>query len=371
MKILYVTTISASMNAFFKAHIEMLVNEGHSVELACNDANWPIDDFYYTLGCRYHHVDFSRSPLSLDNLKAYGQLKNIIINGGYDIVHCHTPNAAVITRLVCRKLRKKNKLKVFYTAHGFHFYKGAPKLNWLVYYPIEKLCSRFTDKLITINQEDYELAKSKFKAKEVCYVPGVGIDLSRFENVEVDRTEKRREIGVPEDAFLLVSVGELNENKNHQVIIRAMAKLGNPNIHYAIAGVGDKKEYLEELAQTLGVSDRLHLLGYRRDIPELNTAADAFCFPSHREGLGLAAIEAMACGLPIITSNVHGINDYSIDGVTGYKCSPTDAEGFASAIKKICKDFEFTEKMKTQNKIYAQKYETSKILPVMREIYNI
>ena len=371
MKILYVTTISASMNAFFKAHIEMLVNEGHSVELACNDANWPIDDFYYTLGCRYHHVDFSRSPLSLDNLKAYGQLKNIIINGGYDIVHCHTPNAAVITRLVCRKLRKKNKLKVFYTAHGFHFYKGAPKLNWLVYYPIEKLCSRFTDKLITINQEDYELAKSKFKAKEVCYVPGVGIDLSRFENVEVDRTEKRREIGVPEDAFLLVSVGELNENKNHQVIIRAMAKLGNPNIHYAIAGVGDKKEYLEELAQTLGVSDRLHLLGYRRDIPELNTAADAFCFPSHREGLGLAAIEAMACGLPIITSNVHSINDYSIDGVTGYKCSPTDAEGFASAIKKICKDFEFTEKMKTQNKIYAQKYETSKILPVMREIYNI
>lgn len=369
MKILYVTTISASMNAFFKAHIEMLVNEGHSVELACNDANWPIDDFYYTLGCRYHHVDFSRSPLSLDNLKAYGQLKNIIINGGYDIVHCHTPNAAVITRLVCRKLRKKNNLKVFYTAHGFHFYKGAPKLNWLVYYPIEKLCSRFTDKLITINQEDYELAKSKFKAKEVCYVPGVGIDLSRFENVEVDRTEKRREIGVPEDAFLLVSVGELNENKNHQVIIRAMAKLGNPNIHYAIAGVGDKKEYLEELAQTLGMSDRLHLLGYRRDIPELNTAADAFCFPSHREGLGLAAIEAMACGLPIITSNVHGINDYSIDGVTGYKCSPTDAEGFASAIEKLFKNRDLIEEINSSNREYIKKYAIEEINPIMKSIY--
>lgn len=371
MKILYVTTISLTMNSFFKPHIKMLVEEGHKVDIACNFSDLELNGLYRELGCGFYQIDFSRSPLSLDNLKAYKQLKEVIKNGGYDIVHCHTPNAAVITRLVCRKLRKKNKLKVFYTAHGFHFYKGAPKLNWLVYYPIEKFCSRFTDKLITINQEDYELAKSKFKAKEVCYVPGVGIDLSRFENVEVDRREKRREIGVPEDAFLLVSVGELNENKNHQVIIRAMAKLGNPNIHYAIAGVGDKKEYLEELAQTLGVSDRLHLLGYRRDIPELNTAADAFCFPSHREGLGLAAIEAMACGLPIITSNVHGINDYSIDGVTGYKCSPTDAEGFASAIEKICKDFEFTEKMKTQNKIYAQKYETSKILPVMREIYNI
>ena len=337
--------------------------------MACNYNDCELDSLYSQLGCNFFQIDFSRSPLSLDNLKAYKQLKEVIKNGGYDIVHCHTPNAAVITRLVCRKLRKKNKLNVFYTAHGFHFYKGAPKLNWLVYYPVEKLCSHFTDKLITINQEDYELAKSKFKAKEVCYVPGVGIDLSRFENVEVDRREKRREIGVPEDAFLLVSVGELNENKNHQVIIRAMAKLGNPNIHYAIAGVGDKKEYLEELAQTLGVSDRLHLLGYRRDIPELNIAADAFCFPSHREGLGLAAIEAMACGLPIITSNVHGINDYSIDGVTGYKCSPTDAEGFASAIEKLLKNRDLIEKTNSSNKEYIKKYSINEIVPKVKFIY--
>ena len=369
MKILYVTTISLTMNSFFKPHIKMLVEQGHKVDIACNFSDLELNGLYRELGCGFYQIDFSRSPLSLDNLKAYKQLKEVIKNGGYDIVHCHTPNAAVITRLVCRKLRKKNKLKVFYTAHGFHFYKGAPKLNWLVYYPVEKLCSRFTDKLITINQEDYELAKSKFKAKEVCYVPGVGIDLSRFENVEVDRREKRREIGVPEDAFLLVSVGELNENKNHQVIIRAMAKLGNPNIHYAIAGVGDKKEYLEELAQTLGVSDRLHLLGYRRDIPELNTAADAFCFPSHREGLGLAAIEAMACGLPIITSNVHGINDYSIDGVTGYKCSPTDAEGFASAIEKLLKNRDLIEKTNSSNKEYIKKYSINEIVPKVKFIY--
>ena len=148
-----------------------------------------------------------------------------------------------------------------------------------------------------------------------------------------------------------------------------MAKLGNPNIHYAIAGVGDKKEYLEELAQTLGVSDRLHLLGYRRDIPELNTAADAFCFPSHREGLGLAAIEAMACGLPIITSNVHGINDYSIDGVTGYKCSPTDAEGFASAIEKLLKNRDLIEKTNLSNKEYIKKYSINEIVPKVKFIY--
>lgn len=171
MRILYVTTISLTMNSFFKPHIEMLVHEGNKVDIACNYSDLALDDLYKDLGCKYHQIDFSRSPLSLDNVKAYSQLKKLIEKGKYDIVHCHTPNASVIARLVCRKFRKKNGLKVFYTAHGFHFYKGAPKLNWLVYYPIEKICSYFTDKLITINREDYQLAKKKMKAKEVCYVP--------------------------------------------------------------------------------------------------------------------------------------------------------------------------------------------------------
>ena len=369
MKILYVTTVSSTMNAFFKAHVDMLVKEGHSVDLACNDAGWPIDCFYEMLNCQYHHVDFSRSPLSGNNIKACGQLKRVIKGINYDIVHCHTPNAAVITRLVCREFRKKNGLKVFYTAHGFHFYKGAPKLNWMLFYPIEKFCSRFTDKLITINTEDYELAKRKFKAKEVHYVPGVGVDLSRFKNVQVDRAAKRREIGVPEDAFLLLSVGELNENKNHQVIIKALARLNNPNVHYAIAGVGDKREYLLELASKLGVSEQVHLLGYRKDIPELNYSADVFCFPSLREGLGLAAIEAMACGVPLITSNVHGINDYSIDGVTGYKQAPLDVDGVWNAMTHLLANSSLRMKMGQGNIERAQKYSVENIIVRMKELY--
>ena len=369
MKILYVTTVSSTMNAFFKMHIDMLVREGHSVELACNDAGWQIDSFYETLGCRYHHIDFSRSPLSLDNLKSYGQLKKVVSDGGYDIVHCHTPNASVITRLVCRKFRKKNGLKVFYTAHGFHFYKGAPKLNWIVYYPIEKFCSRYTDKLITINREDYNLAKEKFSAGEVCYIPGVGIDLSRFENIKVDRVAKRKEIGVPEDAFLLLSVGELNENKNHQIIIKALARIDDSNVHYAIAGVGDKKDCLLSLAKELGVSDQVHLLGYRKDIPELNHSADAFCFPSYREGLGLAAIEAMACGLPVVTSNVHGINDYSIDGTTGYKCSPSSDEEFSKNIQKLMSDRDKCEAIGEYNKSFVKMYDINLIVEELKNIY--
>lgn len=371
MKVLYVTTIGKTMR-FFEPFIKILVGEGHQVELATNEINSPVPECYQEWMCIFHQIDFSRSPLSPDNIKAYGQLKKVIESGNYDIVHCHTPNASAITRLVCRRFRKKNGLKVFYTAHGFHFYKGAPKLNWLVFYPIEKFCSRFTDKLITINKEDYELAKNRFHAGQVHYVPGVGIDLSRFENIQVDRNAKRQEIGVPEDAFLLISVGELNENKNHQVIIKALAKLNDPNVHYAIAGVGDKKDYLLELAKELGVSEQVHLLGYRKDIPELNYSADVFCFPSHREGLGLAAIEAMACGLPLITSNVHGINDYSDDGVTGYKCAPTDVEGFAECIGKMLSDADKSRtKVGNHNKKLAKKYEIAQIVPLMRSIYEL
>lgn len=334
MRILYVTTISLTMNSFFKPHIEMLVREGHHIDLACNYGEQALDGMYDELGCNSYQIDFSRSPLSADNIKAYGQLKRLIKNGGYDIVHCHTPNAAAITRLVCRKARKKKGLRVFYTAHGFHFYKGAPRLNWLVYYPVEKLCSRFTDKLITINKEDYELAKRKFKAKYIYYVPGVGVDLSRFGNIQVDTKSKRKEIGVPENAFLMLSVGELNENKNHQVVIRALARLNDHSVHYAIAGVGDKKDYLLALANELGVSGQLHLLGYRKDIPELNHSADLFCFSSLREGLAVSVIEAMACGLPIACSRIRGNTDL-IDENGGRIFDALSVEAAKNAIASI------------------------------------
>lgn len=370
MRILYVTTIGLTM-IFFKDLVRELIDEGHTVDIACNENEYKVDDGYQKMGCRVYQIDCSRSPIDKGNLKAYKQLKKVIENGNYDIVHCHTPNASVITRLVCMKFRKMNGLKVFYTAHGFHFYKGAPLKNWIIYYTIEKFCSRFTDKLITINQEDFTLAKEKMRAKEVHYVPGVGVDLLKFENVQVDRAAKRREIGVPENAKLLLSVGELNENKNHQVIIKALAKLNDANVHYAIAGNGDKKEFLLTLAQELGVQEQVHLLGFRKDIPELNYCSDVFCLPSHREGLGLAAIEAMACGLPIITSNVHGINDYSKDGVTGYKCAPNDVNGFARAIGELTCNSSLTEKMGEHNKKYVKKYEVSVIIQRMREVYEI
>lgn len=371
MRILYITTISSTMNAFFKPHIEMLVNHGHQVDLACNDANWPIDAFYENLGCEFHHIDFSRNPLSPDNIKAFRQLKKVVTKGNYDIVHCHTPNAAVITRLVCRRLRRKTGLKVFYTAHGFHFYKGAPLLNWLVFYPIEKLCSRFTDKLITINKEDFEIAQSKFKAGLTYYVPGVGIDLSRFENVQVDYAAKRQEIGVPEDAFLVLSVGELNDNKNHQVVINAIAKLQNPRVHYAIAGVGDKKGELTRLAHSLGVSEQLHLLGFRKDIPQLNSSADVFCFPSIREGLGLAAVEALACGVPVIAAENRGTRSFIENGENGFMCPHNTADEFVAALSELINDSQARTVMASSCAATVTKFSVANVLARMHDVYGL
>ena len=366
MKILYVTTISLTMNSFFKPHVELLVREGHQVDIACNDRDLPLAEFFFQLGCRSYRVDFSRSPLSWDNLRAYGQLKQVIRKGNYDIVHCHTPNASVITRLVCGEFRKKTGLKVFYTAHGFHFYRGAPMKNWLVYYPVEKFCARLTDKLITINREDYALAKEKFHCSEVCYVPGVGIDLSKFDRVPVDRTAKRRELGVPEDAFLLLSVGELNENKNHRVVIRAMAAMEKPNVHYAIAGVGDQKENLAALAEALGVADRLHLLGYRTDVPALYGCADVFCFPSLREGLSVSLMEAMAGGLPCAVSRIRGNVDL-IDAEPRCLFDPRDPAQCARAIGEMLGPA--GETAKNYNRKRAAVFAKENVLEIMRGLY--
>ena len=367
MKILYVTTVSMTMG-FFPEHIKMLMGEGHSVEIATN-CELPLPEIYKTLGCKSYDILFSRSPFSKSNLTAYKQLKALVEKEHYDIVHCHTPNAAMITRLACRNVRKQGT-KVFYTAHGFHFFKGAPLKNWLMYYPVEKFCSRLTDVLITINHEDFELAKKKMHAKKVCYVPGVGIDLSKIQNVQCDRNEVRKSMGVPEDCFLLLSIGELNVNKNHQVVVKALAKLNNTNVHYAIAGLGDQKENLLNLAKNLGVESQFHLLGFRTDVLKLCKAADVFVFPSFREGLSVSLMEAMACGLPIVCSKIRGNVDLVEDGVGGFHFVPNDADGLTQILKNIITDSAKIAQMGDANKEKIKMFSLENVLGMMKEIYN-
>ena len=379
-KVLVVTSVASMADQFLIPSFRVLQELGYEVHLACNFEKGnnctpqrvaDLKERLEGMDVTYYHVDFARNVSKLvQNYKAYKQLKAILRTHVFRMIHCTTPIGGVVTRFAARPSRRRGA-RVLYSAHGFHFFKGAPLKNWLLYYPVERICSRMTDVLITTNREDQALSERRMKAKRRIYIPGVGLDLSRFDPSSVDRLAKRRELGIPEHALLLLSVGELNSNKNHATVIRALAHLTGEGqtYHYAVAGVGEKAEELRLLAEELGVGDRVHLLGFRTDVPALCYAADVFCFPSFREGQGMAALEAMAAGLPLITSNVHGINDYSIHGQTGYKYSPSDVEGFAEGIASLGESKTLREEMGAHNLESVKQFELSRINAMLRTVY--
>lgn len=367
MKILYVTTISNTMS-FFVEHVKMLYKEGHTVEIACAEGTKPLNPIYQELGCKVHNIPFSRSPFSKSNIKAYKILKHLVETEHYDIVHTHTPNASMIARLACRKVRKQGT-RVFYTAHGFHFFKGAPLKNWLMYYPVEKICAHFTDVLITINKEDYSLAQKKMHAPKVCYVPGVGIDLEKIKSVQVDRKEMRESMGIPEDSILLVSVGELSERKNHQIVIKAIAQINNPKIHYVIAGQGRLLFQLVKLSESLHIEHQIHFLGYRKDVYQIYKASDVAILPSLQEGLPVALMEAMACDLPIVCSNIRGNVDLIENGKGACLCECFNVDDFAEGIKKIISSKVEERCLINQNKM--QIFDVKNVCDIMMELYSL
>ena len=377
-KVLIVASVISFIEWFNKDNVKFLKHvRGCEVHIACN-FNYMNDTdvartqkYINTLkeeGIVLHNIAFARSPFGPNNISAYKQLKRVIESEKFDLIHCHTPTASMMTRLAARKVRKTGCI-VMYTCHGFHFHKASSKKNWLLYYPVEKILSRYCDYIVTINKEDFERAKT-FRCKNVRYIPSVGVDINGILKMSVDRNAKRREIGVPENATMIISAGELIERKNHEVIIRALAKLENENIYYVIAGKGPLKEYLENLSKKIGLAERVIFLGFRTDVFELYHIADISAFPSKIEGLGLAGVEAMAAGIPLVSSNVHGILDYVIDGKTGYAVAPNDIDGFAKAIQKLVDDPTLREKMKKECLAAVAPFEVSNALQVMWDIYN-
>ena len=374
-KVLMVATVPSMIGQFNMDNIQILLDAGYDVDVACDFSDrsvWPsekIEKFKKILndkGISYFQIDFSRKPLSIKkHILSYKQLMKLIKEKNYSFIHTHTPIASAIARLVA----KKYNIKVIYTAHGFHFYKGAPLKNWIVFYPIERLLSSKTDILITINKEDYKLALDKMKASRIEFVNGVGIDSSKFLLKFFDKEKKRCELGIGSSDVMVFSVGELNKNKNHEVIIKALAQIDSKNIHYFIAGQGNKKEYLQSLAKEYNVN--LHLLGFRTDIIELLNVADIYAFPSQREGLSVALMEAIAAGLPCVVSKIRGNVDLIDDEENGYLVDANDISGYSKAIKKI---IDLDEKEKKLFKEYSlnkiNNYDIKNVRIKMKGIYN-
>lgn len=371
-KVLVITSVASMVDQFLISNIRLLQDMNYEVHVACNfekgntcsmERIAELKQELAAWNITYYQIDFARNVANLpDNYRAYKQVTQLISGNHYKIIHCHSPIGGFLTRIAGRKARRSGT-KIFYTAHGFHFYKGAPLINWLLYYPIEKLCAHFTDVLITINREDYALAKKKLNVKQIEYVPGVGIDLERFRSTVVDRSAKRRELGIPEDAVLLLSVGELNKNKNHETVIRAIAEM---DVYYIIAGKGRLENYLQSLIDELSMTDRVKLLGFRRDVAELYKTADQFVFASFREGLPVSVMEAMASGMPVVCSRIRGNKDL-ISEDAGWLFDPRSVDACRTSIRAALK--EDREKTGAHNMQLAQNYGLNTVCRIMKALY--
>ena len=361
MRVLMVTNKVKTYALGFRIVIETLVSLGHSVIWAADFSRFVADKS--EIPCQIEQISIHTNPLNPENRKAYVQLLRIIEKYSIEAIICSTPIGGALGRLAAKK---KHLFPVIYAAHGFLFFKGAPLLNRTVFKWEEELLAHYTDALITITEEDF-IAARQFKIRSgrgPYLVHGAGVNVGV--TVDIDRAEKRRLIQVPENVFMIVSAGELNKNKNTEVIVKALPKI--EGAHYVACGVGPEKEKLEKLAETLGVSDRFHLLGYRTDMPEIMACADAFVIMSFREGVPRSLLEAMDFGLPCVGSDTRGIRDL-IDAEGGFLCDPKDSAAFAESFRKLIENPELCRKMGEHNRNRVQEYSAEVVRAELFAIY--
>lgn len=386
-KALLVTTVSGFVPQFEMNNVHILQEMGYEVHYAANynmpsygNDNHRLDG----TGIIRHQIDFVRSPFDPSNIKIYRQLCRLMKEESFSLVHCHTPMGGVMARLAAHSTHTG---PVIYTAHGFHFFTGAPLINWLFYYPMERFLSRFTLQQLCINQEDYKRAKHCFHARYVDYIPGAGIDLNRIpEYSEEKNRQKRKELGLADDAIFLLSSGELIKRKNHETILRALAKLKqegrlSPSIRYVICGHGKLDEYLKSLAKELSLDHVVIFAGYRKDILDLCQACDLYVFPSYQEGLPMGLLEAMACGCPVLCSDIRGNQDlmgtpsrtegnleFCPGGIMIRKAD--DADSFKKGILTLTAEMPQLKEMGKFNAAHCTKFSQPQVESIMRKIYS-
>lgn len=368
-KVLLVATVQSHIAQFHRPLIRVLKEQGYEIHVAArnnlNEKNGlsirGVDTIF--------DVPFHRSPFHPRNIKAYMKLAKIINSGAYDMISCNTPVGGILTRIAARKTRKKGT-RVIYTAHGFHFYKGASKKNWLLYYPLEKIMARMTDTLITISEEDYALAKCRF-ATDVQHIHGVGVDTMKFTDVAHERIQAAKEEFATKDRFVVLCVGELNANKNQSTVIRAFRKVADkyPQVLLLLAGNGPKENDLCALIEELQLQDNVKMIGYRTDLEVFTNLCDVVVSFSFREGLGMNLLEAMLCGKPAVASHNRGHDELISDGENGFLISATDCDALAEKLETLIADKELYAAMAARNRVAHTEYYASSVERELEEIY--
>ncbi len=367
-KVLFVATITGHINSFHIPYLKWFKEQGYEVHVASKEN----ENIEY---CDKHfEIPFERFPLKSQNIKAYKQLKNIINENKYEIIHCHTPVGGVLTRLAARKARKKYNTKVIYTAHGFHFYKGAPILNWIIYYPIEKVCARWTDCLITITNEDYEFAKKHLKAQNIEHVNGVGMNPERLkqELTQEEKDKLKTKLGIRKDDIVFSYIAELNANKNQMLVIKTIQELKKEqhNIRLLLIGDGPLKEQYQQYIKENNLENEIQLLGKRQDINELLSITNIYLASSIREGLPVNVMEAMYKGLPIIATDNRGHRELIQSNENGFIIANNgSSEELLNTIKQLIKDTEKITQISINNKLKIEKFELNNVLKDMQKVY--
>lgn len=303
-----------------------------------------------------------------DNIIAYKNLMKILKNNDIEVIHCNTPIGGMIGRICGKKARIKH---IIYTAHGFHFYKGAPLLNRTIFKWAERLMAHWTDSIITMNEEDYQAAQ-KFTLKlegKVFYVPGVGIDTEAYKKVKINKKKKRAELGLNDDDILLISMGDLVKRKNHKIAIKAVKKINNSKVHYLICGVGSEMNNLIKLSKSLGIDKQVHFLGFRSDVNELLKISNIFLFTSLQEGLPRSLMEAMASGLPCVISDIRGNRDLIIEGKGGYLVKRNDIDEYAKRINELIQDRKLRIQMEKENIERIKAFSIEEVKKRIEDIY--
>ncbi|MCZ0068651.1 glycosyltransferase family 4 protein [Bacillus sonorensis] len=364
--VLFCATVDYHFKAFHLPYFKWFKEQGWNVHTAAKGSmQLPFADQQFDIG-------IERSPFRSGNLKACRELGRIIDENEYNIIHCHTPMGGVLARLAARKWRKKGTA-VIYTAHGFHFCQGAPLKNWLLYYPIEKGLSFLTDCLITINQEDFELAKGFRRMMRTEKIHGIGVDTGRFH--PVDEEEKRRlrtKYDLNQDDFVLIYPAELNINKNQALLIEATALLKDrmPNMRLVFAGKGQMEEEYRRLAEQKRAASHITFAGFQKDIHEWIKLADVSVASSRREGLGMNLLEGMAAGKPAVATDNRGHREVIKDGVNGFLIPQGDAQTFSERLLQLYHSDRLQKQMGEEGRKTAAVYSQQRTVKEMAGIYS-
>lgn len=370
-KVLLVASVQSHIAQFHRPLIKVLNESGYEIHVAARDNLAEKNGLAIKNVDKIFNLPFQRNPLDPRNLKAYIGLRKILKSESYDFISCNTPAAGVCTRLAARDVRKQGT-KVYYTAHGFHFYKGAPKVNWLLYYPIERLMARFTDTLITITKEDYRLAKPNFRTN-VAHIHGVGADSGKFLSVAPEDNRLFRHEQGYDERFVILCVGELRRNKNQRTVINAVKKVSenHPEVLLLLAGNGPTDAALREQIESLDMQDHVRMLGYCTDLEKYMNACDVLVSASYREGMPLNIMEAMVCRKPVIVSYNRGHRELVHRGKNGFLFEADNSDALAELIGNLMNNDEMRTELGKRGRVYVEPYLDRHVECELKDIYGI